>query len=64
AIAEDRSADLLAIGSDGYICNDRVVVGRVAREILTRSPMPVLATPVTTHMEGDVTDLARIESVA
>lgn len=64
AVAEDRDADLLAIGSDGYICNDRVVVGRVAREILTRSPLPVLATPVTTHMEGGVTDLARIESVA
>ena len=63
-VAEERDADLLAIGSDGYICNNRVVVGRVAREILTRSSMPVLATPVTTHMEGDVEDLNRFEGVA
>lgn len=55
-VAEDRKADLLAIGSDGYICNNRVVVGRVAREILARSPVGVLATPVTTHMEGELAE--------
>ncbi|NIP82902.1 MAG: universal stress protein, partial [Gemmatimonadetes bacterium] len=28
-VADELEADLLAIGSDGYICNGRVVVGRV-----------------------------------
>ena len=56
-VAEARGSDLLAIGSDGYICNSRVVVGRVAREILARSPVPVLATPVTTQMDGDLAEL-------
>ncbi|MFP4624801.1 MAG: universal stress protein [Gemmatimonadota bacterium] len=50
--AEELEAHLLAIGSDGYICNGRVVVGRVARRILARADVPVLATPVVTSMEG------------
>lgn len=61
AVAEERGAGLLAIGSDGYICNDRVVVGRVARTVLSRSPVPVLATPVTTRVEGDLTSLTAVE---
>lgn len=57
AATEERGADLLAIGSDGYICNSRVVVGRVARRLLALSTVPVLATPVATLMEGPFTDL-------
>ncbi|NIP82464.1 MAG: hypothetical protein GWM90_25855, partial [Gemmatimonadetes bacterium] len=48
---------LLAIGSDGYICNGRVVVGRVARTVLAESPIAVLATPVATPAENQLTDL-------
>ncbi|MFW5947329.1 MAG: universal stress protein [Gemmatimonadota bacterium] len=55
--AEEREADLLAIGSDGYICNDRVVLGQVARSILSRPTVPVLATPVTTLMDGGPEEL-------
>ena len=63
-VAEERDTDLLAIGSDGYICNGRVVVGRVARTILAGSWRPVLATPVTTHLEGDCADPAESLSVS
>lgn len=62
--AEERAGDLLAIGSDGYICNGRVVVGRVARAVLDRSTVPVLATPVTTPMEGDLEPAAPPEHVS
>lgn len=61
--AEERKADLLCIGSDGYVCNGRVVVGRVARAVLDRSTVPVLATPVTTPMEGDLKTVAASERV-
>jgi nucleotide-binding universal stress UspA family protein len=64
AVAADRDADLLAIGSDGYICNGRVVVGRVAREVLARSSVPILATPVTTHDEGEITEISVAEGAA
>lgn len=57
AAADELEADLLAIGSDGYICNGRVVVGRVARRVLARSTVPVIATPVITSMEGPFADL-------
>lgn len=63
AVAEERDADLLAIGSDGYICNGRVVVGRVARAVLGRSPVPVLASPVTTLMDDELTGLTVSENV-
>lgn len=63
-VAADRGADLLAIGSDGYICNGRVVVGRVAREVLARSAVPILATPVTTHDEGEITEIGAAEGAA
>lgn len=66
AVAEERGADLLAVGSDGYICNGRVVVGRVARGVLSRSRVPVLATPVTTTMDavdGGLTTIEVAESV-
>ena len=59
--AEEGEFDLLAIGSDGYICNGRVVVGRVARAVLSQSPVSVLTTPVTTLMDGSLTDIRAIE---
>lgn len=46
AIAEELGAELLAIGSDGYVCNGRVVVGRVARRLIVDPPLPLLAMPV------------------
>ena len=52
ASVEELGVDMLAIGSDGYICNGRVVVGRVARRLLAISPVPVLATPVSTSLDG------------
>lgn len=58
SMAEELDVDLLAIGSDGYICNGRVVVGRVARKLLADSPVPVLATPVVTSAEGPFADLS------
>ena len=64
AAAEARGAELLAIGTDGYICNGRVIVGRVARAVLGRSPVPVLATPVTTRLDGDRAGLTVLDSVA
>lgn len=63
SVASDRGSDLLAIGSDGYICNNRVVVGRVAREILGSSPVPILATPVTTLMDGELAELSAADGV-
>lgn len=45
-VAEELGAQLLAIGSDGYICNGRAVVGRVARRIVNEAPLSILATPV------------------
>ena len=56
-VAEEVEADLVAIGSDGYICNGRVVVGRVARRVLAEAPIPVLATPVVTSLEGPFPEL-------
>jgi nucleotide-binding universal stress UspA family protein len=52
--AEELDADLVAIGSDGYICNGRVVVGRVARRILAESTTAVLATPVVTAADAEL----------
>ena len=60
--ATDLGADLLAIGSDGYICNGRVVVGRVARTILAEAPVAVLATPVATPADLELTELATTEA--
>jgi nucleotide-binding universal stress UspA family protein len=52
AAVEELGTGLLAIGSDGYICNGRVVVGRVARRILAEAPSAVLAMPVVKSLEG------------
>lgn len=52
-VAEELGAELLAIGSDGYVCNGRVVVGRVARRLIVDPPLSLLAMPVHTA-EGDV----------
>jgi nucleotide-binding universal stress UspA family protein len=57
-LAEELEADLLAVGSDGYICNGRVVVGRVARRLIVAPPLSLLATPVLTTTEGIVTDVS------
>jgi nucleotide-binding universal stress UspA family protein len=46
AIAEELGAELLAIGTDGYMCNGRVVVGRVARRLIVDPPLALLAVPV------------------
>lgn len=51
------NGEVLAMGSDGYICNGRVVVGRTARRLLAESTLPILATPVLTSSEGTVRDL-------
>jgi nucleotide-binding universal stress UspA family protein len=56
--ADDLGADLLAMGSDGYISNGRVVVGRTARRLLAESVLPILATPVVTMSAGSIVDLA------
>jgi nucleotide-binding universal stress UspA family protein len=45
-LVEELDADLLAIGSDGYACNGRVVVGRVARRLVADPPVALLAMPV------------------
>lgn len=50
-IAEELGAELLAIGSDGYVCNGRVVVGRVARRLIVDPPLSLLAMPVHTAEE-------------
>lgn len=50
--ATELDAGLLAVGSDGYVCNGRVVVGRVARRILAEATTPVLATPVATSFDA------------
>lgn len=52
-VAEELGAELLAIGSDGYVCNGRVVVGRVARRLIVDPPLSLLAMPVHTA-ERDV----------
>ncbi len=57
-LAEELHADLLAVGSDGYICNGRVVVGRVARRLIVEPPISLLATPVLTTVEGIVTNVS------
>jgi len=62
--AEELDADLLAIGSDGYMCNGRAVVGRVARRIMMDPPLSVLATPVLATYEGTVIDVSSIRSLA
>lgn len=52
-LADDVGADLVAIGSDGYICNGRVVVGRVARRLIVDPPLPVLAMPVLSTCDAE-----------
>jgi nucleotide-binding universal stress UspA family protein len=61
-LADEISADLLAVGSDGYICNGRVVVGRVARRLILDPPLSFLATPVLTIADGSVLDISTIEA--
>jgi nucleotide-binding universal stress UspA family protein len=57
SLGEELGANLLAVGSDGYICNGRVVVGRVARRLIVDPPISLLATPVLTDADGIVMDV-------
>lgn len=57
-LAAELEVGLLAIGSDGYICNDRVVVGRVARRLISEATVAVLATPVATRLDRPLDELA------
>lgn len=52
AAVDELEADLLAVGSDGYMCDGRAVVGRVARKLLAGPPTAVLAMPVVTTITG------------
>lgn len=52
AVVGEVDADLLAIGSDGYVCEGRVVVGRVAQKLLAGPATAVLAMPVVTTITG------------
>jgi nucleotide-binding universal stress UspA family protein len=61
-LAEELEADLLAVGSDGYICNGRVVVGRVARRLILDPPLSLLTTPVLTQADGIVMDISTIQA--
>jgi nucleotide-binding universal stress UspA family protein len=58
ALADELGADLLAMGSDGYICNGRAVVGRVARRLVQDAPLSILAMPVRMPSETVETDSA------
>lgn len=57
-LADELEVGLLAIGSDGYICNGRVVVGRVARRLIAEATVAVLATPVALNLDGPALDPA------
>jgi nucleotide-binding universal stress UspA family protein len=61
-LADTIGADLMAVGSDGYICNGRVVVGRVARRLILDPPLSFLATPVATVADGIVLNISTIEA--
>jgi nucleotide-binding universal stress UspA family protein len=61
-LSDELGADLLAVGSDGYICNSRVVVGRVARRLIVDPPLSLLTTPVMTVADGIVLDICPIEA--
>jgi nucleotide-binding universal stress UspA family protein len=63
-MAEELGADLLAIGSDGYICNGRAVVGRVARRIVNEAPLSILAMPVRMVSEDAEAAAAAMEAGA
>lgn len=52
AAVDELDADLLAVGSDGYMCDGRAIVGRVARKLLAGPATAVLAMPVVTAITG------------
>jgi nucleotide-binding universal stress UspA family protein len=56
-MVEELDADLLAIGSDGYVCNGRAVVGRVARRLVVDPPIALLAMPVCSAGDGHAGDI-------
>ncbi len=51
-LSEELGVGLLAFGSDGYICNGRVVVGRVARRLIAEARTAILATPVASGIDA------------
>jgi nucleotide-binding universal stress UspA family protein len=57
-MVEELDADLLAIGSDGYVCNGRAVVGRVARRLVVDPPIALLAMPVCSAGDGHAGEIA------
>lgn len=61
--AAELHVDLLAIGGDGYICNGRAVVGRVARRLMADPPLSLLATPVRTTSDGTVVHVSSARAV-
>jgi nucleotide-binding universal stress UspA family protein len=64
AAAEEVDADLLAAGSDGYMCDGRVVVGRVARRLVAEATISVLAMPVTTSINGPFAPPASVRTAS
>ncbi len=55
-LSDELDVGLLAFGSDGYICNGRVVVGRVARRLIAEARTAILATPVAAGIESRLSD--------
>jgi nucleotide-binding universal stress UspA family protein len=64
AAADELDADLLAIGSDGYVCNGRAVVGRVARRLVVDPPIALLAMPVSSAANRTVEPLVSADAAA
>jgi nucleotide-binding universal stress UspA family protein len=62
--ADELDADLLAIGSDGYTCRGRVVIGRVAQRLVRESTVAVLATPVPPGLEMEIAPAAVVSDTA
>jgi nucleotide-binding universal stress UspA family protein len=61
--AADLDAGLLAVGSDGYTSQGRVVVGRVARRLLETPQISILATPVLPGSEAQVLDVLAARAI-
>ena len=64
ARADELAADLVAVGSDGYSCRGRVVIGRVAQRLVREAPAAVLATPVPTGTELEIAPAAVVPRYA
>ena len=60
AVSQELDADLLAVGSDGYMFRGRVVIGRVAQRLMLEAPIAVLAIP---DRDGENAALAEAAAV-